>query len=178
MSSTATQHEARPTASLPSGLRLGPVELTVADVGRSVTWYEQALGLRVHRQGHGAAELGDGHETTVVLVEDPLARPAGRGTAGLYHFALLFPTREDLARAAARLAARRTPIDGASDHGFHEAIYLRDPDGNGIELAWDRPREECRADDDKSAGAPRSLDIPFLLDESGGWPATCGCTGP
>ena len=76
-----------------------------------------------------------------MLHEEPGARPAGRH-AGLYHFALLYPSREALARALARLAVTRTPIDGASFHGISEAIYLPDPDGNGIELAADLPREE------------------------------------
>jgi catechol 2,3-dioxygenase len=129
------------TATLPAALRLGAVDLTVPDVDRSVAWYQQALGLRVHRHAAGLAELGDGTETTVVLHEDPQALPAGRH-AGLYHYALLFPSREELARALTRVAAARTPVDGASDHGTHEAIYLPDPDGNGIELAADRPREQ------------------------------------
>ncbi len=155
--------DTRPAHDLPSGLRLGSVELTVRDLRRSVAWYQQALGLYVHRQDETSAALGDGAETLVVLHEDPEAEPAGRGTAGLYHYALLFPTREELARAGARLAANRVTIDGASDHGFHEAIYLPDPDGNGIELAWDRPRDEWPAPEDKAAGAPRPLDFPSLM---------------
>ena len=122
-------------AALPAALRLGPVHLIVADLGRSVDWYERALGLRVHRRAPGQeAELGDGADTVLVLHEDPNARPAGRH-AGLYHYALLFPSREELARVALRVAAAHAPVQGASDHGTHEAIYLPDPDGNGIELA-------------------------------------------
>ena len=83
--------------------------------------------------------MGAGGEDLLVLHEAPFARPAGRH-AGLYHFALLHPSREELARALVRLANTRTPIEGASDHGISEAIYLPDPDGNGIELAADRPR--------------------------------------
>jgi len=141
MTSTETSPDPRAPASLPAALRLGPVHLTVAALDRSVAWYEQVLGLRVHARDSARAELGDGTETVVVLREDPLARPAGRH-AGLYHYALLYPIREELARAAARLSAARTPVQGASDHGTPEAIYLPDPDGNGIELAADRPREE------------------------------------
>ena len=114
----------RPPHSLPGGLRLGAVDLTVIDLRRSIAWYQQSLGLHLHHRDEDTAALGDGREKLVVLHEDPRARPAGRGTAGLYHFALLFPTREELARAGARLAAHRTPIEGASDHGYHEAIYL------------------------------------------------------
>jgi catechol 2,3-dioxygenase len=146
---------------LPDSLRLGPVDLTVRDLDRAVAWYQQALGLRVHRQDTGVAELGDGGETTVILHEDPQAVPAGRH-AGLYHYALLYPSREELARAVVRIAATRTPIDGASDHETHEAIYLPDADGNGIELAADRPREQW-PDHLGYAGGPKPLDIDDLL---------------
>ena len=146
------------SAALPKTLRLGAVHLTVADLDRSVAWYQRSLGLRVHTHETAHAELGDGQETLVVLHEDPQARPAGRH-AGLYHYALLYPTRAELARAAARLAATRTPIQGASDHGTHEAIYLPDADGNGIELAWDRDRESWP----ETFGRPAALDFESLL---------------
>jgi catechol 2,3-dioxygenase len=133
------------TSQLPATLRLGPAHLTVADLDRSVAWYQRSLGLRVHSQEPGTAALGDGREAVLVLHEDPQASPAGRH-AGLYHYALLYPTREELARAALRLSATQTPIQGASDHRTHEAIYLPDPDGNGIELAADRHRSEWPAD--------------------------------
>ena len=164
MNQTRTLPETRSPATprLASALRLGPVHLTVADVDRSVAWYERALGLRVHRHDQGGeAELGDGGETVVVLHEDAQARRPGRH-AGLYHYALLYPSREELARAAARLAATRTPIQGASDHGTHEAIYLPDLDGNGIELAADRPRGTWPADLGY-AGGPAPLDFDALL---------------
>ncbi|HEX2104204.1 MAG TPA: DUF2218 domain-containing protein [Solirubrobacteraceae bacterium] len=146
------------TSSLPNTLRLGAVHLTVADLDRSVAWYQRSLGLRVHTHDLAYAELGDGHETVVVLHEDPQARPAGRH-AGLYHYALLYPTREELARAAVRLAGTRSPIQGASDHGTHEAIYLPDADGNGIELAWDREPELWP----EIPGRPAPLDFESLL---------------
>lgn len=128
------------TSPLPATLRLGAVHLTVSDLDRSVGFYQDALGLRQHRRDGAAAALGTGGEDLLVLHEEPGARPAGRH-AGLYHFALLFPSREELARAVQRLAETRTPISGASDHGVSEAIYLPDPDGNGIELYADRPRD-------------------------------------
>ena len=156
--SSSTQREA---PVLPQTLRLGAVDLTVADLDRAVAWYQSALGLRVHRHEADVAELGDGVETVVVLREDAQARPAGRH-AGLYHYALLYPSREELARAAVRLAATRTPIDGASDHRTHEAIYLPDADGNGIELAADRPREEWPTDLGYQHG-PAPLDFDSLL---------------
>ena len=146
---------------LPDALRLGPVHLTVADLDRSVAWYQQALGLHVHAHEPARAELGAPGETVIVLHEDPQAQPAGRH-AGLYHYALLYPSREELARAALRLAATRTPIQGASDHRTHEAIYLPDPDGNGIELAADRPRDEWPPDLGY-AGGPAPLDFDALL---------------
>lgn len=142
---------------LASTLTLGPVHLTVADLDRSVAWYQSALGLPVTARDDGTASLGG----VLVLHEDPLARPAGR-TAGLYHYALLYPSRSELARAAVRLAVTQTPIQGASDHRTHEAIYLADPDGNGIELAADRPREAWPADLGYSRG-PEALDFPSLL---------------
>src|SRR3954447_24442396 len=158
---TATASTTAPR--LPATLRVGAVHLTVTDLDRSVAWYQRALGLLVHRHEAGSAELGDGTVTTVVLVEDARARPAGRH-AGLYHYALLFPTREELARAAVRLSATNTPIQGASDHGTHEAIYLPDPDGNGIELAADRPRDRWPTPEEEFSGAgPRPLDFASLL---------------
>src|SRR3954468_1383389 len=154
------------TGPLPATLRLGAVHLIVSDADRSVDWYQRSLGLRVHRQEPGLAELGDGVETVIVLHEQPGARPAGRH-AGLYHYALLYPSREELARAAVRLSVTGTPIDGASDHRTHEAIYLPDPDGNGIELAADRPREEW-PEDLGYAGGPAPLDFESLLGTVGG----------
>jgi catechol 2,3-dioxygenase len=149
------------TTVLPAALRLGAVELTVAGVARSVAWYEEALGLHVHAGDGDRAELGDGAETVLVLHEDSQARPAGRH-AGLFHFALLYPSREELARAAVRLAATGTEIRGASDHRTHEALYLRDPDGNGIELAADRPRDQWPAGLGDDRG-PDPLDFDSLL---------------
>src|SRR5215210_3403539 len=168
MSQTGTSPAARPAAALPATLRLGPANLTVSDLDRSVAWYQEVLGLRVHAHEATVAELGDGAETVLVLHEDPRAQPAGRH-AGLYHFALLYPSREELARAALRLAATRTPIEGASDHRTHEAIYLPDPDGNGIELAADRPREAWPADLGY-AGGPAPLDLEALLATVAGEP--------
>jgi catechol 2,3-dioxygenase len=129
------------TAQLPATLRLGPVHLTVSDLDRSLAFYRDAVGLPALRREDGTAALGAGDDDVLVLVEDRGARRAGRH-AGLYHVALLHPSRPELARAALRLAATRTPIQGASDHLVSEAIYLADPDGNGLELYADRPRDE------------------------------------
>ncbi len=163
MSLTTTSNESHRAPVLPAALRLGAVDLTVSGLDRAVTWYQDALGLRVHRHDATSAELGDGTETVIVLHEDAQAGPAGRH-AGLYHYALLYPIREALARAALRLAATQTPIQGASDHGTHEAIYLPDPDGNGIELAADRPREQWPTPEEEfSGGGPRPLGFESLL---------------
>jgi catechol 2,3-dioxygenase len=159
--STRTTDPAASVPRLPSSLRLGAVHLTVSDLDRSVAYYEDAIGLKLHRRKDGVAAMGVGEEDLLVLYEEPGARRAGRH-AGLYHFALLFPSRQELARAALRLAARRTPIQGASDHGTHEAIYLPDPDGNGIELAADRPRE-LWPKPLEYAGGPQPLDLDGLL---------------
>jgi catechol 2,3-dioxygenase len=148
-------------AKLPATLRLGAVHLTVSDLDRSAAFYENTIGLRLHRREGGVAAIGVGEEDVLVLHEVPKARRAGRH-AGLYHYALLFPSREELAHAALRLAATQTPIQGASDHGTHEAIYLPDPDGNGIELAADRPRERWPKPLNY-AGGPHPLDLDGLL---------------
>ncbi len=157
-------HTTDPTPSppkLPATLRLGAVHLSVTDLDRSIAFYEDSIGLRLHRRERGVAAMGAGEEDLLVLYEEPAARRAGRH-AGLYHYALLFPSREELAHAALRLAATQTPIQGASDHGTHEAIYLPDPDGNGIELAADRPRERWPKPLEYTGG-PHPLDLDDLL---------------
>jgi len=126
---------------LPPTLRLGPVHLTVSHLDGSIAFYERALGLQLHDRDGKVATIGTGGEDLLVLVEEAGAAPGGRH-AGLYHFALLFPNRKELARAVLRLASTQTRIEGASDHGVSEAIYLRDPDDNGIELYADRPRSK------------------------------------
>src|SRR5437763_8926077 len=150
---------------LPASLRLGPVHLTVADLDRSVAFYQDAIGLRQHRREDGVAAMGAGGEGVVVLVEEPGRGRPGRN-AGMFHFALLYPSREELARALQRPALARPPIDGASDHGVSEAIYLPDADGNGIELYADRPREQWPPPGPgEGVGMfTRALDLDSLLD--------------
>jgi catechol 2,3-dioxygenase len=128
------------TESLPGTTAMGPVHLTVADLERSLRYYHDALGLEVRDRGAGRASLGAGDAELLVLVEEPGARPAPRHT-GLFHFALLVPARADLARWLAHAARERVPLAGMSDHYVSEAIYLGDPDGHGIEIYADRPRE-------------------------------------
>lgn len=156
-----------PGTRLPDDTRLGEVELIVGDLDRAIAFYTGTLGLQAHRRGEGLAALGAGEEDLLLLRELPGARPAGRH-AGLYHVALLFPSREELARALARIAAARSAIQGASDHGTHEAIYLADPDGNGLELAADRPRERWTSFEEEFArGGPLPLDMHSLLEAAG-----------
>ena len=127
-------------AEIPPQTRVGAVHLSVASLDRSISYYEDALGLRVHARDGGRATLGTGADDLLVLEELPGARPA-RGWSGLYHFALLVPERPDLARFLAHAARERVPLVGLSDHFVSEAIYLSDPDEHGIEIYWDRPRE-------------------------------------
>ncbi len=137
----STAADSAPAPLLPDTLRLGPVHLAVSTLDGSIAFYERSLGLQLHDRDGDVATLGAGEEDLLVLVEEPGAKPGGRH-AGLYHFALLLPTRQELGRAVKRLAGAYTRIEGASDHGVSEAIYLRDPDDNGIELYADRPREQ------------------------------------
>jgi len=120
---------------------IGAVHLTISDLDRSIRFYEGHLGFVVHHRAAHAASLGAGAQDLLVLTRSEKA-PRVRGTTGLYHFAILVPTRADLARALRRLVATDTVMQGAADHGVSEALYLADEDGNGIEIYRDRPRAE------------------------------------
>jgi catechol 2,3-dioxygenase len=122
-------------------MRMGAVQLTVADLGRSLGYYEHGIGLRVQSRENGTATLGAGAEPLLVLTERSGARPAD-GFSGLFHFALLLPTRAALADWLVHAGANRVQLTGLSDHAVSEALYLRDPDHHGIELYADRPREQ------------------------------------
>jgi catechol 2,3-dioxygenase len=149
---------------LADATRLGAVELQVSDLDRSIDFYTRIVGMTVAAREGASASLSAGGETIVTLREEPGARPPRR-EAGLYHFALLFGSREELARVARRVAQTRTRIDGASDHRTHEAIYLPDPDGIGVELAADRPRELWPSLDDGTffGHGPQPLDVRALF---------------
>lgn len=122
--------------------QIGVVALVVADLDRSTAYYTQRIGLELLERKDGTAHLGVGARQLLWLHEQPGAKPASRRNSGLYHFALLTPSRAALGQTLRHLLEQRTPVDGASDHGVSEALYLSDPDGHGIEIYRDRPREE------------------------------------
>jgi catechol 2,3-dioxygenase len=127
-------------ATIAPATRMGEVHLTVGDLERSLDYYRTAIGLQVLDQGAGRAVLGTSERTLLVLFEETGVPPAGRHT-GLYHFALLVPRRAELASWLAHAARDEVAMAGMSDHYVSEALYLRDPDGHGIEIYWDRPRD-------------------------------------
>lgn len=141
------------------------IHLTVPNLDRSVRFYVEHLGLQSHRRDGAVAALGTGQSDLLVVHESPAATRA-HGTTGLYHFALLVPSRPDLARAFRRLAERRTPMQGFADHLVSEAIYLSDPDGNGIEIYRDRPREEWPLVNGQIQMATNPLDLAGLLKDA------------
>jgi len=121
------------------GTTIGSIHLTIADLGRSVRFYEAHLGFTVHRRDDRTAWLGAGGPDLLVLTQCESA-PRVRGTTGLYHFAILVPSRADLARSLGRLVNTDVVLQGAADHGVSEALYLADLDGNGVEIYRDRPK--------------------------------------
>ncbi|HET6767639.1 MAG TPA: VOC family protein, partial [Chitinophagaceae bacterium] len=136
---------------IPAGTRIGHIHLKVADLERSLEFYRDLLGFEVQQYyGESAAFISAGgyhHHIGLNTWHSKGAGPAPVNTAGLYHTAILFPTRKDLAVALKRLVEAKYPLTGASDHGVSEAIYLNDPDKNGVELYWDRPEEEWPRDE-------------------------------
>lgn len=149
---------------------IGHVHLKVSDLPRSIAFYRDAFGFDLmDRFGDSAAFLSAGgyHHHLGLNTWESLGGPPPRpGSTGLYHFAILYPNRKELARAFRRLLDHGVSIDGASDHGVSEAIYLHDPDGNGIEIYRDRPRDEWPREDDGSlAMVTNRLDLQDLLAE-------------
>jgi catechol 2,3-dioxygenase len=159
---------------LPDETRLGPVKLQVADLARSVAYYERVIGLQLRDRGATAARLGahGGHSALVELHERPGATPAPRrGLLGLYHFAILVPNRAVLGRFLRHLAALGVRA-GMADHLVSEALYLTDPDGLGIEVYSDRPRESWKKADRQIAMATDPLDAEDLVAAGGDAPFT------
>ena len=148
--------------------RIGHVHLKVADLERALGFYRDVLGFELtQRFGTSAAFLSAGgyhHHIGLNIWESAGGRPPAEGTTGLYHLAILYPTRAELADALRRLMQAGIPLEGASDHGVSEALYLRDPDNNGVELYWDRPREEWPSTAEGGlAMITRPLDLVSLL---------------
>jgi catechol 2,3-dioxygenase len=149
-------------------VRIGHVHLKVADLERSLAFYRDVLGFSLtQRMGSQAACLSAGgyhHHLGLNTWESAGGQPPPPGTTGLYHVAILYPTRAELADAVRRVLKAGIPLEGASDHGVSEAIYLRDPDHNGVELYWDRPQEQWpHAADGSLAMGTRRLDLDDLL---------------
>ena len=160
----------QPSRPIAPGAAIGHIHLKVADLERALTFYSDVLGFEVtQRYGRNAAFLSaDGYHHHIGLnTWESLGGSAPPlGSTGLYHAAILYPTRADLADAMRRLLAHAIRIDGASDHGVSEAIYLRDPDGNGLELYWDRSRDQWpRSPDGSLAMITQPLDLDSLLNE-------------
>jgi catechol 2,3-dioxygenase len=156
------------TKPISAGARIGHVHLKVADIERALAFYCGVLGFELQQRfGDQAAFISAGgyhHHIGLNTWESRGGRPPAPGTTGLYHLAVLYPTRADLADALVRLEAAGIELDGASDHGVSEALYLTDPDGNGVELYWDRPKEDWPRDGEGGlAMVTRRLDLSDLL---------------
>ncbi len=153
---------------VPSGTRIGHVHLKVADIDRSLAFYRDLLGFQlVMRMGDSAAFLSvDGYHHHIGLNtwQSRGGPPPAPGTTGLFHVAILLPDRVGLARLVRRIIDHKWPLDGAADHGVSEALYLRDPDGNGLELYVDRPESEWpRGPDGALNMGTDPLDVAGLL---------------
>jgi catechol 2,3-dioxygenase len=153
-----------------AGVRIGHVHLKVANLERALEFYCGVLGFELMmRYGESAAFVSAGgyhHHIGLNTWESAGGRPPAAGTTGLYHLAIVYPTRAALGDALRRCLAAGVEMEGASDHGVSEALYLSDPDGNGVELYWDRPREEWPVDaSGKLTMFTRGLDVRGLLGE-------------
>ena len=171
MSSSATLSPLHsPAQPVAAGARIGHVHLKVSDLDRALGFYVGVLGFQLmQRYGTQAAFISAGgyhHHIGLNTWESLGGQPPPPGTTGLYHTAVLYPTRADLADALRRLIHAGIELDGASDHGVSEALYLSDPDRNGVELYWDRPADQWpRGADGTLAMVTRRLDLENLLRE-------------
>ena len=157
--------------SIDPATNIGSVHLTVSDLQQSRRFYEERIGLRTLQHAGGIATMGAGNRALLMLYGSPSA-PRPHRTSGLYHFAIVVPSRSDLSRALRNLVQTRTMMTGFADHGVSEAIYLSDPDGIGIEIYRDRPRSEWPMRDGALQMGSEPLDVENLLAEaaaSSGW---------
>lgn len=153
-------------------VRIGMVTLSVSNLARSVSFYQEVLGLKVLEQTKTEALLGSEELSLLQLIVNPNAIAKPPRTTGLYHFAILVPIREDLGSFLRHAVENRYPLDGAADHLFSEAIYLRDPEGNGIEVYADRPRSKWTYDENgevRSATDPLDADDLLRISEDRPW---------
>lgn len=166
---SASSSQGQPEGAIDPDVTIGHVHLKVADLERALAFYVGVLGFALtQRLGSSAAFVSAGgyhHHIGLNTWESQGGSPPPPGTTGLYHLAIRYPTRAALAVALRRLRAAGVPLDGASDHGVSEALYLRDPDGNGVELYWDRPQDQWpRTPDGRVAMFTRPLDLAVLID--------------
>jgi catechol 2,3-dioxygenase len=159
------------TTTIDPHVDIGHVHLKVSDLDRALTFYRDVLGFTVAgRVGDQVAFLAAGeyhHHIALNTLESRGGSPPAAGSTGLYHFALRYPTRLSLAHAVRRVLDAGVPLTGASEHGVSEAVYVADPDGNGVELSHDRPREEWpRTADGRLAPINLPLDVEALLQDA------------
>ena len=159
--------------SIPADTRIGHVHLKVADIERSLKFYRDLLGFEIMQYyGSSAVFISAGgyhHHIGLNTWHSKGSPPASKNGVGLYHTAILYPTRKDLAVIYDRLRRAHYPLTGAADHGVSEALYLDDPDGNGVELYWDKPKELWPKKSDGSLDMfTKALDLDDLLKEIGG----------
>ncbi|MFN8534526.1 MAG: VOC family protein [Dehalococcoidia bacterium] len=163
-----------PFRTLPAGTAIGLAGLTVASLERSATFYEGTLGMDRLDGSAGTVLYGVAGAPLLELVERPGAQPKPAGATGLFHVAILLPSRRDLGRLLRRILAVDYPIDGAADHLVSEAVYLADPDGNGLELYCDRPPGSWRWEDNQVRMASNPFDFEGILGEGESGPVWSG----
>jgi catechol 2,3-dioxygenase len=175
MAAPEREQDGRDSEPIDPGVDIGHVHLKVADIDRALDFYAGVLGFELQQRfGLEAAFVSAGgyhHHIGLNTWHSKGGSPPPPGTTGLFHLAIRYPTRRALADALRRLAEAGVPLTGASDHGVSEALYLEDPDGNGVELYWDRPREEWprpAAEGEGVAMSTSPLDLPGLLSELDG----------
>ncbi len=158
------------TESIHPDTRIGTVHLQVPDLNRSIQFYTDIIGLQTSSRENGSVELGVGDARPLLRLTERSNARRVQGTAGLYHFAILVPSRWDLGRSLHRIAETRTPVTGFADHLVREALYLPDIDGNGIEIYRDRPRDKWQFQDGSLRMGTDPLDVEDVLAEVGDKP--------